>query len=214
LSSAGDPFGHSRAFELLPWLVNDSLATPERDAVELHVRTCIVCRREIKEQQRLLAALQAQPIVHLSAQNAFDRLSNELDDGRHARHAPRDPAYLPFLRFGVVAAMGVALVSFLFWLAPDAPQQSADYATLATEPSGRGPHFDVIFSRDTTAAEIQTLLDSVGGEIVAGPSEVGRYGIRVTSGPAGATDLAKALAQLAGDPHVRLAARAYTESGK
>jgi hypothetical protein len=38
------PIGHARAFELLPWFVNGSLAADERDAVELHVRSCIMCR--------------------------------------------------------------------------------------------------------------------------------------------------------------------------
>ena len=213
MNSGGAPFDHVRAFELLPWLVNDSLAASEREAVELHARTCIVCRRGIKEQQRLLAALHEQPIVHLSAQNAFDRLNSELDSGHHARHAPRDPAYLPFLRFGVVAAMGVALVGFLFWLAPKSPSASGDYATLATAPSGRGPHFDVIFSTDTTAAQIQALLDSIGGEIVAGPNDLGRYGVRVTGTADGTADLAMTLERLSNDPHVRLATRAYTETG-
>jgi len=214
-SGRGAPLDHERAFELLPWLVNESLAVPEREAVELHARTCIVCRREIKEQQRLLAALRAQPTVHLSAQNAFDRLSSELDDGDAERYRPPDPAYLPLLRFGTVATLGVALVAFLFWLTPPAPPQgSADYTTLASEPVGRGAHFDVIFTQETTAAEIQVLLDAIGGEIVAGPSAVGRYGVRVTSQGTAPRDLAHTLDRLTHDPHVRLATPSYIESGQ
>ena len=50
---------HARAFELLPWLVNGSLTGAERDAVESHVRACIACRRELKQQQRLHGAVRA-----------------------------------------------------------------------------------------------------------------------------------------------------------
>jgi hypothetical protein len=218
LSSDGGPIDHASAFELLPWLVNDSLSAAEREAVELHARDCIACRREIKEQQRLFAALQAQPLVHLSAQNAFAELSSQLDGNRHERHerherhAWRDPAYVPFLRFGVVAALGVALVGLLLWITPGPPQSPAGYATLATEPTARTAQLDLIFTEQTTAAEMQALLDAIGGEIVAGPDDVGRYGVRLTSGAAGDADLEGVLERLASDAHVRFAARAYTES--
>ena len=208
MSADRDPIDHVYAFELLPWLVNDSLSAAEREAVELHARTCITCRREIKEQQRLLAALQAQPLVHLSAPNAFAELSNELDGNRHP--AP-DPAYVPVLRFGVVAALGVALLGLLLWLTPEPPASSAGYATLAAEPVARAAQLDLIFTAETTAAAMQALLDAIGGEIVAGPNEVGRYGVRLT-GEANDAELTRVLERLARDPRVRLAARAYTES--
>ena len=170
---------HSRAFELLPWLVNGTLAGAERDAVEQHARTCIACRRELKEQQRLHAAVRARRTVDVSAEAGFDRLerrarrrgarraaalASPLRDGRSVRgrggrrHGrARDPA--------VVHAVARA--------------RRDNYSTLAT-PAAETPPCSTSCSRsDTTAAEMQALLDDIGGEIVAGPSELGRYSVRV-----------------------------------
>lgn len=205
MSSARPPSEHERAFELLPWLVNDTLPAAERETVELHVRSCIACRRELKDQQRLLAVLQHHPTVHLSEQNAFERLTDTLDE----RERPAlEPRHLPFMRFGVVAALGVALVVGLLWLAPE-PSRDGTYATLAdtTAVATRAAQLDVVFTRETTAAEIAALLNGIGVEIVAGPSEIGRYGVRLTHTPAGDAELARALERLANDPHVRFAGR-------
>ncbi len=205
MTSAQPPSEHERAFELLPWLVNDTLAVAEREAVELHVRTCITCRREVKDQQRLLAVLQRHPTVHLSEQNGLERLTDALDHGAPRAH---EPGYAPFLRFGVVATLGVALVGGLLWLAPDTPRGDV-YATLADAPASatRTAQLDVVFTRETTAAEIAALLNAIGIEIVSGPSEIGRYGVRLTRESAGSIELARALERLAIDPHVRFAGR-------
>ena len=213
MSADDNPIDHASAFELLPWLVNETLSAAERGAVELHARDCITCRREIKEQQRLLATLQTHPLVHLSAQNAFAELGSELD--RHPRryHASPDSVYAPFLRFGVVAALGVTLVGLLLWLVPE-PQNGAGYATLATEPTTRTAQLDLIFAAETTTAEMQALLDEVGGEIVAGPNDSGRYGVRLRNGADSDAEIGVVLERLTREPRVRFVARAYTESGQ
>ncbi len=54
---------------------------------------------------------------------------------------------------------------------------------------------------------MQELLDDIGGEIVAGPSELGRYSVRV----AGDQPNGELLAALAADPRVRFAGPALTE---
>jgi hypothetical protein len=203
VSSPPPSIEHERAFELLPWLVNDTLTAAERGAVEAHVRSCLPCRRELKDQQRLLAALQTQPTVHVSEQNAYDRLADTLDE----RERPaRDSPLAAFLRFGVIATIGVAFVAVLLWLTPE-QQRDGSYATLADTPAAtaRTPQIDVVFTRDTTASDIVRLLNAVDAEIVAGPSDVGRYGLRLRSGN---DDVARTLERLMLDPHVRLAARA------
>lgn len=204
MSSTAPPSEHEHAFVLLPWLANGSLAAAEREIVELHVRSCITCRRELKEQQRLLSALQMQPTIHVSAQNSFERLTDTLDE----REPPaRESVYAPLLRFGAVATVGIALVMLLFWIAPQAPGQGG-YATLAdSSAAARTAQIDIVFTRETTAPEIATLLTSIGAEIVAGPTEIGRYGVRLTRSRSSDADLARALERLVGDPHVRFAGR-------
>ena len=48
-----DAMPHEQAAELLPWLVNGSLASSERDDLLEHTKNCVICRRELKGLQRL-----------------------------------------------------------------------------------------------------------------------------------------------------------------
>ncbi len=54
--------------------------------------------------------------------------------------------------------------------------------TLATTPDGsRGPELDVVFREQASLAEISAALQAVGGEIVAGPTPLGVYRIRLAA---------------------------------
>jgi hypothetical protein len=44
-----DVTSHEQARELLPWLVNDSLAANERTLVREHAKNCVICRKELAE---------------------------------------------------------------------------------------------------------------------------------------------------------------------
>jgi hypothetical protein len=52
---------------------------------------------------------------------------------------------------------------------------------------------------------MQALLDHIGGEIVAGPSELGRYSVRVRGDATDDSRLAELLGTLAADSRVRFA---------
>lgn len=203
---------HDNAYELLPWLVNGSLAAAERDSVDTHVRSCIVCRRELKELERLRLAVRGQPTLHVSADGGLDRLHHQLDREAAASRPPvrRVQAYAPFFRFAAVASVGVAFLGALLWLAPNLPNQN--YRTLATQPSEQQAQIDLIFEQQIAVADIQTLLHTVDGEIVAGPSDIGRYGVRIHGGSATDAEIATLVERLAHDPRVRFAGRAFTET--
>ena len=202
---------HAHAFELLPWLVNGSLGAAERDAVERHVRTCIVCRREQKEQQRLHAAMRAQPTVHVSSQTAFEQLNRQLDETAAQRTGAWQLRYATVRPFAVAAAAGVALLVFLLWLTPLPQVGDGTFSTLATSLRADTTLLDVVFAEQTTAAEIQALLDEIRGEIVAGPSDVGRYSVRVADSQLTDTELTRLVSTLARDPRVRFAGRSRAE---
>jgi len=207
----GEPaLTHTRAFELLPWLVNGSLGAAERDAVEQHARTCIACRRELKEQQRLHAALRAQPAVHVSATTGLERLDDLLDAPQRTlgTWAARYDSFRPF---AVAAGVGIALLGFLLWLTPLPQVGTEAYTTLATPPRVEAALLDVVFAEHTTAAEMHALLADVRGEIVAGPTEVGRYTVRVAGGRLTAEELMRIEDTLAQDPRVRFAGRSLTD---
>lgn len=201
---------HTRAFELLPWLVNGSLGPHERDAVEQHVRSCLSCHRELKEQQRLRVALRAQPVVHLSPQTGFEKLARALEGELVSteRAARRPLAALP--RFALAAAAAALVVGGLLWLTPLARHDTrgdAAYETLAGRQAARG-ELDVVFVQSITAAQMQSLLQEIGGSIAAGPTDAGRYRVRLDDRSPTDAQLDALLARLAQDPRVRFAARA------
>jgi hypothetical protein len=197
---------HSRALELLPWFVNGTLTGAEREAVEQHTRACIACRRELKEQQRLHAAVRARRTVDVSAEAGFDRLNAELDGATRAERPRWRVRYATAVPFAVAAAAGLAVLAILLLLNP-LPTLDGNYSTLATPPASDAALLDIVFAGDTTAAEIQELLDDIRGEIVAGPSEIGRYSVRI----AGDQPNGELLAALAADPRVRFAGPALSE---
>jgi hypothetical protein len=204
------PLSHTRAFELLPWLINGTLAGAERDSVEQHLRGCIVCRREVKEQQRLHTAVRARRTVDVSAEAGFDRLDRELDAAADAARPRWRARYGTAAPFAMAAAAGVAMLAVLLWFTPLPELGRADYETLATTPADAAL-LDVVFADETTAAEMQDLLDEIGGEIIAGPSQLGRYSVRVAGGDATSERLDELLGALAADSRVRFAGRALAD---
>ena len=197
---------HSRALELLPWFVNGTLSGAEREGVEAHVRACIACRRELKEQQRLYGAVRARRTADVSAEAGFDRLDRSIDEAAPARRR-WTTRYATAVPFAIAAAAGVAVLAVLLWFTPLPELANGEYSTLATQPASEALLLDVVFAEDTTAVEMQQLLADIGGEIVAGPSKLGRYSVRVADG-ARLTDV---LRVLAADPRVRFASRSLTE---
>ena len=88
---------------------------------------------------------------------------------------------------------------------------NATYSTLATPAAESGALLDIVFAADATAAQMAALLEEIDGEIVAGPSELGRYRVRVRGGAAEDAQLAVLLRALTADSRVRFAGRSLTE---
>lgn len=205
-----EPLPHTRAFELLPWLINGTLAGAEREAVEQHVRACIVCRRELKEQQRLHASVRARRTADVSAEAGFDRLDAELDAAADAARLRWRIPYATAAKFAVATAAGVAVLATLLWLTPLPNLDRDGYQTLATPPADAAL-VDIVFADETTAAQMQDLLADIDGEIVAGPSRLGRYSVRVAGDQSSDQQLNKLIGVLAADPRVRFAGPSLTD---
>jgi hypothetical protein len=204
------PIPHTRAFELLPWLVNGSLGAEERDAVEQHVGSCLACHRELKEQQRLRAALRAQPAVHLSPQTNFEKLTRSID-GQPVLGARPPRRFEPVMRFAAAAAVAAIAVGAVLWLSPMHFNGRADYTTLSKGRPAPAGEIDIVFGQSVTQAEMQAVLEGISGEIEAGPTDVGRYRVRLETPPASVAQLDALVTKLNQDPRVRFAARALTE---
>jgi len=201
---------HTRAFELLPWLVNGSLTGTERDAVESHVRACITCRRELKQQQLLHGAVRARRSADVSAEAGLDRLDRELDETARSSRFWRG-RYASATPFAIAAAAGLAVLAVLLWFTPLPQLGSANYSTLATAPASDVALIDIVFAEGATAAEMHELLNDIDGEIVAGPSQLGRYSVRLAEGRATSANVTELLETLGADPRVRFAGRSLAD---
>jgi hypothetical protein len=208
---------HKRAFELLPWLVNGSLAAQERDAVEEHARDCLLCRRELKEQQCLRTSVLNQPTVHISVQRDFDKLLQQIDDrpivaSGAARIGGR--AWWTPARIAAAGATCAVVFAAMLWIALPANDGVAPsaYRTLAAPAIGSSREIDVVFVDSITSAQIRQVLSEIGGEITAGPSDVGRYTVRLDDRKLTADDVSAIAERLAADPRVRFAAPAVREA--
>jgi anti-sigma factor RsiW len=218
--------GHAQAFELLPWLVNGTLSGEERELVDRHVATCLVCRAELKSQSALRTFVENQPTVSWSAESGYERLARQLDvaktTGSKERAMPasalrgatrlfRGPARIAGIA-SIAAALAVAA-----WLGVDGggTRGTAGFTTLTETAESSSLLVDIVFAESVTGAEQRALLDELGATVAAGPSEVGRLTIRL-SADAPQRDRDAVIATLQNDPRVRFAARNFTleQSGR
>ena len=119
-------------------------------------------------------------------------------------------SYATATKFAVATAAGVAVLATLLWLTPLPNLDRDGYQTLATPPADAAL-VDIVFADETTAAQMQDLLADIDGEIVAGPSHLGRYSVRVAGDPSSDQQLDKLIGVLAADPRVRFAGPALTD---
>jgi hypothetical protein len=226
-----EPIGHERAFELLPWLANGSLAADERRRVERHVRDCLPCRAELKEQQTLAALVRSHPAVHVSAEEGFARLRHAIDGQPRAPSGRSAVAAFDRLRaagrrsgarwLAVAASVAVA-AGGASWLAWSVSREAADeryaprYATAADPVGGERARIDVIFADGATEEQMRALLEELDATIVGGPTALGRYTLqlrpRPDAAPAAPSDaeLDALIRRLLADGRVRFAGRTFT----
>jgi anti-sigma factor RsiW len=205
---------HLRLRELLPWLANGTLAPADAEPLRRHLAHCAACRAELAQCTRLAAGLQARdPGWHPSpAHRARVLAAIDGAEGRAAAPAPRDrpgaferwlgwltrtprPLRLALaLQAALIAVLGLALV----W-----PLAEPRYETLSQGEGALPAHgvaLRVVFDDAITERERRQLLLAIGGQIVAGPSALGVYTVRLD-----ASDATKALALLHAHRQVRLA---------
>lgn len=211
---------HAQAFELLPWLVNGTLSGQERERVERHVATCLVCRAELKSQSALKAFVEHQPTVSWSAESGYERLARRLDAAKSAGAGERA---MPVSALGIAARFfqgplriaGIAGVAAALavaaWLGVDggSTRGPAGFTTLTETATSSALLVDIVFAASATETEQRALLDELGAVVVAGPSEVGRLTIRLSADVTPQRRDAL-IATLQSDPRVRFAAPNFT----
>jgi anti-sigma factor RsiW len=215
---------HQEVWMLLPWYANGTLDSREHAAVEAHLATCPACQAEL-EQCRDLAAVQATGETAWSpSPNQFSQLLARIDaaeapgapsDGWWERLRARYTKHLlvrqrtPRLVWWALAAQGAMILllgGVLMWQTPFSPESL--YQTLADDSDQvrrSQAHLQVVFADDMTAQELRTLLTSIGGTIVKGPSALGVYTVEIPPSGGSPDLIDPVLDAVRAHPKVRLA---------
>ncbi len=197
-----DADSHQACWERLPWYANGSLEVAERSAVEAHLSTCLVCRRELNYLQALGRALHAAELGNSDIESGLAATLARIDAGPPtpwARQSLRrrlgsalsrlwsellDSA--PAVR-GAMAVQLLLLLALIGWLfLPTSLKTQPSYVTLSTPGSQTAPErvrLGVTFQDGATEKTMRELLTRLGGRIVDGPSATGRYTVELPIPP-------------------------------
>ncbi len=217
---------HDEVLELLPWYANASLEGPERARVEAHLDRCALCRAELAECQQLAVVVKnAPPPAPAPHPGSLDRLLARLDtakDERPFRGSGRRflggrglggrsfgrvwAAAAPhWRRLALAQTLALVVLGVLLAQRPE-PATPATFRTLASAPSTEpSAQLRVAFSEEVTEGELRRLLLPLSAQIVAGPSPLGVYTLRLPTGPA-AEPLPVVVAHLSSQRAVRFVA--------
>jgi hypothetical protein len=199
---------HQQAWDLIPWLVNDTLESAEREELEQHLADCPHCRGELQAQRALLQAIIAGPRVEAMPRASLQKLWARIDarTAPSASRQPPGPRRRAASSWRIAAAAGVMLLlvaSLLFLLLPAQQQQTDEFRTVTDSVAGpAGEGIRAVFAGEMPLQELQSLLERTGLTVVAGPTASGVF----TLGPATpAHDAHAALPALRAHPAVRFA---------
>ncbi|MGZ0080184.1 anti-sigma factor family protein [Methylomonas sp. TEB] len=218
---------HSDIVLLLPWYVNQSLTVNERQQVDQHLKSCLVCRRELLTLQKLAAAVQQAADLDIAAEASFAGLRAKMQT---ASQVPRSKqtdipseqlgggnikpfsAGQGFWRIASNTGKGLAIAASLLLVTLPAavqylhPANTTDYHTLsAAKPdAGATGQIRVVFAKNLMEKDIDAALSQIDGIRVDGPNSVGAYTVKIATGKPDA-DMAGALALLRSRQDVILA---------
>lgn len=178
--SAPESMSHEEAIELLPWLVNGSLHPSETEPVRVHARSCVVCRRELETLNELrdfvVDGAMAEAIPESDMRNINARIDHMIErkswgssliSWLHAHFAS------PWkLAFAAQTILVIGLAAALMW--PPTPEPV--FTTLTQAELMPGKHrVRVVFTPQTTLAEVTFLLRDTQLTVQSGPSARGVY---------------------------------------
>ncbi|MCG7755357.1 MAG: zf-HC2 domain-containing protein [Nitrosomonas sp.] len=184
---------HQKVWNLLPWYVNHSLDAVEKDRVRNHIRTCIACRIELQQQQQLFEEMQQTDLLRQVSQASFAQLRKRIER-QSVIHPFTRPNQLSeesqpssgqspgFVKHAALAASLLLLaMPFMLHLPAEQSASSAEYRTLANAPENAPAHnrVRIVFADQPDSKQIGTILHSISGRIVNGPSENGVYEIQI-----------------------------------
>lgn len=190
------------ALELMPWYVNGTLESEERELVSRQLLASITCRKELERLRRLQQLIQREDAEATATGRAFERLMARIEASGDSTTSRAWHPRQAFTWTGLtIAASVTAAVSALLWWQAEAPSTTPRvYETLtSTQPADPGAtRLRVVFAPGTTELERRELLARHGLTVVGSPTADGI----VTLSLADAGDQAAIVAALKGDPRI------------
>lgn len=194
----------SQAWELMPWVLQDSATEEQSERLLGHLARCESCSAEFAQQSRLRLAMSLPADVHVDAEAGLQHLLDRLDapEPRMSAHA-RSGNWLTWALAAavLVQAIGIgALGTRLSTLGA-----SATYRTLSDPVPAAAPGaIRVVPDAHMSLADWDALLHTLHLKVVGGPNEVGAYTV-APDGDAASAQSQRALQQLRATRGIRLA---------
>lgn len=192
------PLSHDEAELLMPFFVNGSLRGAELAAVEVHIRNCVACRRELGPERAMVAAFQSSDPLTAMAAQGLARLTARIEAPKLLTSHPYAPPIRALRkrrhrphweRLATSAVATFAMVALTaVWSKTERNVQvnpPDGYRTLAAREAlnpAEQNSLQVIFRADIRLAEVRALLDSLAFEVVRGPNTHGAFDIRPRAG--------------------------------
>ncbi|MDE2262541.1 MAG: hypothetical protein KGL45_08470 [Gammaproteobacteria bacterium] len=213
---------HSRAEQLIPWLVNGSIPAEADPALREHIAACAQCLEDYDEQLRVRAAMRAEGPLVFAAESSYQKLLARIqnpDAGREPRASAAGPDLLPvtnpvrrappvvrWLAAAVIVQAFAIGVGAWMWHSSSGAS-SARYVTLTSaSPSYEsGPRVRVLFRTELSVGGLQTLLQGAGAHIIDGPADGDVYTLGFAPPAASSAVLAQRMAALRANPAVLFA---------
>jgi len=192
---------HAAAFANLPWYVNGTLQGSELQQVERHLANCVVCWGELAYQRGLSELVADSEDFPMSSERGWKEIVEriEADDsisshrGSVITHWLQAPIRLwqqttPGVHGTLLAQaaailllVGFAVTGILFRSRGATPEPA--YHTLSDDVApvtDSRLRIQLVFVPDTPEIEVRSVVASIGGDIVAGPSPLGVYTVATT----------------------------------
>lgn len=170
---------HDEVQELLPWLVNGTLAPEEAEKVEGHLADCADCRAELESERKLAAVFAGIP---LDTESGWERMQALMTAKEEAPVQPRRGLWHRRVPVGwaVVSPLAAAAAVGLVFInvTPNRPAEP-QYRALGATASATPANLVVQFAPATSVSDMQTLLASVDARLVDGPTSTGAYLLHV-----------------------------------
>jgi anti-sigma factor RsiW len=193
----------ARAWEAMPWVLQNSAPQEQSDWLENHMAHCDACRAEYAQQKRLRLAVSLPSDIPVDANVGLRRLLGRLDmpDIQETPMRARSGGWVTraLVAAVLIQAVGISVLGVNAW----STSANTPYRTLSQETSLAIPGaIHVVPDAAMKLADWDALLRTLQLQVVGGPNDVGAYTVVPTSHTSTAQ---QTLQQLRGTKGIRLA---------